>query len=83
VKFHRCSLHPDQESLRSVLTNYPEAGVLKYRLSCGRLDATIRKFRDMLGNKESSFQRVSQRISTIPHGDDGAGIIHGDFWPGN
>ena len=82
VKFHRWGRHPDQEGLRRVLSSYTEAGVFKYRLSCGRLDATIEKFPEILDNKKSLFQHVSQRITAITHRDDDVGIIHGDFWPG-
>lgn len=72
----------DQEGLRRLLSNYTEAGVFKYRLSCGRLNATIEKFPEVLGEKRSLFQYASQRITAITHQDNEVGIIHGDFWPG-
>jgi hypothetical protein len=83
VKYHRWGRHPDQEGLRRILSSYRETGVFKYRLSCGRLDATIEKFPEMLGNKKSLFQHVSQRITAITHRDDDIGIIHGDFGLGS
>jgi hypothetical protein len=78
AKFHEWGRHPDQEGLRRLLSSYTEAGVFKYRLSCGRLNATIDKFLGMLAEKRSLFQDVSQRISAITLGDD-IGTIHGDF----
>lgn len=81
AKFHKWGRHPDEESVRKLLSNYTEAGAFKYRLSCERLNATIEKFPEMLGNKRSLFQDLSQRISAITHRDD-MGIIHGDFWLG-
>jgi hypothetical protein len=81
VKFYTWGRHPNQEGLRKALSNYKEAGVFKYRLSCGRLDATVEKFPDMLGNKRLLFKNVSERVMVLTHGD-GIGIIHGDFWPG-
>jgi hypothetical protein len=81
VKFHSWGRHPDQEALRKVLSSYTEAGQFKFRLSCGRLEATIEKFPEMLGNKMLLFKKVSERVVVFAQGD-GAEIIHGDFWPG-
>lgn len=81
AKFHTWGRHPDQEILREVLSEYEEAGDFKYKLSCGRLDAMIEKFPDMLEDRRRLFREVSERISTLVQGGKG-GIVHGDFWPG-
>ncbi|KAI9650116.1 hypothetical protein NHQ30_000129 [Ciborinia camelliae] len=81
AKFHTWGRHPDQENLREVLSGYKEAGIFKHQLSCGRLNATIEKFPEMLGDKRFLFKSVSDRIMTLTEGERG-GIIHGDFWPG-
>lgn len=82
VKFHAWGRHPDQEALRKVLSSHTEAGQFKFRLSCGRLEASIEKFPEMLGNRMLLFKKVSERVMVFAQGD-GAEIIHGDFWPGN
>lgn len=81
VKFHAWGRHPDQEPLRNALNNYKEVGVFKYRLSCGRLNATVEKFPEILSDKRLLFKNVSERVMALIHGDS-LGIIHGDFWPG-
>ena len=81
AKFHAWGLHPDQEQLRKVLSDYQEAGIFKYRLSCGRLDATVDKFPDMLEDKRLLFKNVSERIKALTKADK-LGVVHGDFWPG-
>jgi len=81
AKFHTWGLHQDQVQLRKVLSDYKEAGVFKYRLSCGRLEATVDKFPDMLDDKRVLFMKVSELVMALTHGDN-IGIVHGDFWPG-
>ncbi|KAG4443703.1 hypothetical protein IFR05_000792 [Cadophora sp. M221] len=82
VKFHGWGRHLDQEGLRGILSTYKEAGIFKFSLSCGRLDATIAKFPELPGSRKTLFKQVSERISAITHRDADVGIIHGDFWPG-
>lgn len=71
------------KELQNVLTNYTEAGEFKLRLSCGRLGATIEKFPDMVEKYTLLFQKVGERMKKLTRADGaGAGIIHGDIWPG-